>query len=343
MEIKDLILSKIKKQKQVTSAEIIKQTGFSRTFVNRAFQELRDEGKILLLGKANSAIYILAEKGAIARAKKPVLKFNGKFINKNITEEVILKKIKDQTGIFLDLKRNVEEIISYAFLEMTNNAIEHSRSVAINISMVRDKNSISFTVADAGIGIFANIKNEFKLPDILSAIQFLLKGKHTTAPKGHSGQGIFFTSKIADGFLIKSFGKKVRFINVGKVEDVFLEDTKEKKGTVIFFSMSKDSRKNLRDVFTDYTEKDTFEFSKTKVVVALYKISRNLLSRSEARRIVLGLEDFKEVFLDFKGVETVGQGFVDEIFRVWQTAHPKKKIDYTNANENVEFMIKRTG
>ncbi|MEK7681026.1 MAG: DUF4325 domain-containing protein [Patescibacteria group bacterium] len=341
MEIKELIVTQIKKQKQLRASEIIKQTGFSRTYVNRAFQELRDEGKILLIGKANRAVYVLAEKEAISRAKKPVLKFRGEFVNKEISEETILKEVKDQTGIFFGLKHNVEEIINYVFLEMANNAIEHSRSPVINVTMERGKSDISFTVADSGVGIFNNIKKKFKLPDTLSAVQLLLKGKQTTAPKQHTGQGIFFSSKIADSFLIKSSGKKVRFINTGDVNDIFLEDAKAKKGTIIFFVISKDSRKRLKDVFVQYTEKDTFEFSKTKVAVSLYKISRNLLSRSEARRVAMGLEDFKEIVLDFKHVETVGQGFADEIFRVWQTAHPKKKIIYINANENVEFMIKR--
>lgn len=66
------------------------------------------------------------------------------------------------------------------------------------------------------------------------------------------------------------------------------------------------------------------------------------ISRSQAKRLTLGLEKFKRVVLDFSKVETVGQGFVDEVFRVFQNKHKDIEITYENANENVEFMIKRS-
>jgi hypothetical protein len=56
----------------------------------------------------------------------------------------------------------------------------------------------------------------------------------------------------------------------------------------------------------------------------------------------LGLEKFKRVALDFKNISTIGQGFVDEIFRVFQLKYPKIKVTYTNANDDVQFMIDRS-
>ena len=63
MDIKELILKKLAKDKEVRAATIVKLTGFSRTYINRFFQELRDEGKIVLVGKANRACYVNAEIG----------------------------------------------------------------------------------------------------------------------------------------------------------------------------------------------------------------------------------------------------------------------------------------
>jgi len=65
------------------------------------------------------------------------------------------------------------------------------------------------------------------------------------------------------------------------------------------------------------------------------------VSRSEARRILTNLEKFKTVILDFKNTDTIGQGFADEVFRVWQSAHKDVKIVIKNANKDIEFMIKR--
>ncbi len=66
-----------------------------------------------------------------------------------------------------------------------------------------------------------------------------------------------------------------------------------------------------------------------------------LISRSQAKRLTSGFERFVDITLDFDRVEAVGQGFVDELFRVYQQAHPEIRFHYINANENVEFMIKR--
>jgi hypothetical protein len=68
--------------------------------------------------------------------------------------------------------------------------------------------------------------------------------------------------------------------------------------------------------------------------------NKNCISRSEAKKILSDLTH-KELTLDFKGISFVGQGFVDQIFRVFQNEHPEIEIAYINANEDVEFMIKR--
>jgi hypothetical protein len=76
--------------------------------------------------------------------------------------------------------------------------------------------------------------------------------------------------------------------------------------------------------------------------VALAKqAGQELISRSQAKRVLLGLEKFKTIILAFKNVAYAGQGFVDEVFRVFQNQHPKIKIEWTNTNQDVEFMIRR--
>ena len=77
-------------------------------------------------------------------------------------------------------------------------------------------------------------------------------------------------------------------------------------------------------------------------VVRLCEFETVFMARSEARRLLDGLDtDFDTVEVDFTGVTDVGQGFVDELLRVWPSAHPGKTIVPTNMNEAVEFMIRR--
>jgi hypothetical protein len=67
----------------------------------------------------------------------------------------------------------------------------------------------------------------------------------------------------------------------------------------------------------------------------------DLVSRSQARRVAARFERFQEVFLDFSGIDSIGQPFADEIFRVYATDHPEIKLVAHNANEQVNQMIGR--
>ncbi|MBU1262127.1 DUF4325 domain-containing protein [bacterium] len=338
MDIKGIIIEELEKKGKIKASEIVKATGFSRAYINRFFQELRDEGRIVLIGRANRANYVLATEKAVLTAKESVPEITLNLQNKALQEDKVIEEIRKKTGIFIGTKQNVSDILNYAFSEMLNNAIEHSNSEIIKITMKKDKNSITFSIIDEGIGIFNNIMEKKGLNNIMSAIQNLLKGKQTTDPQMHSGEGIFFTSKVGDIFIIQGSNKKLIFNNL--LDDIFIKDIKEINGTKVNFSMDLKSNKNLSNIFKEWTD-SSFEFSKTMVTVRLYKMKSPLLSRSQARRIVQGLDKFKTVILDFKEIETVGQGFADEIFRVFQSNHPKIIINAVGTNENVQFMINR--
>jgi len=222
---------------------------------------------------------------------------------------------------------------------MLNNAIDHSKSKRVMVVMTRKSDLIIFSITDEGVGIFNIIKSKFKLADTMSAIQELLKGKQTTDPNRHSGEGVFFTSKMADTMSIASYEKVIFFYN--KIDDFSVYNRHPFfKGTRILFQIDLDSKAIAKDIFDEYADVDE-GFTKTRIRVKLFKIKRNLISRSEAKRIMHGLDKFEEVVLDFKGVETVGQGFSDEIFRVWSGKYPNIKIIHENTNENVDFMLKR--
>jgi len=335
-DIKKLISTRLFKKGAVKVADIVEATGFSRAYVNRFFQEMKKDGKIALIGRANNAHYVLARDEG--KAKKGVLFVKRILKNVNLLEDVVLDEVKKNSGIFSDLPKNVSNIVDYAFTEMLNNSIEHSCSKKIIISINRNEKMINFEVTDFGVGIFKNIMEKRKLKNEIEAIQDLLKGKQTTAPKEHTGEGIFFTSKAADNLTVQGSNKKLIFDNVAK--DVFIKDILDTKGTRVDFEISIKSKKELSDIFKEYSE-GAFEFSKTKIVVGLYKMDDVYISRSQARRILFGLEKFKIIIFDFESVETIGQGFADEVFRVWQNRNPNIEIRFQNANENVLFMIKR--
>ena len=76
-------------------------------------------------------------------------------------------------------------------------------------------------------------------------------------------------------------------------------------------------------------------------VVRLADTDSILMSRAEARRVLTGASGFAEVDVDFTGVEVVGQGFADEVFRVWPSLNPGVHVNPINMIEAVEFMVRR--
>ncbi len=334
--MRTLILNTIKKQGQVKTADIVGLTGLSRAYAQRFLKNLADEGVIVLMGKANQAHYIHPSKKGAGNAKP--LSVRRIMTNKDLAEDKVLHEIKEKSAIFQGIAGNVSSTLDYAFTEMLNNAIEHSTSEKIDVVVMRTATDIRFMVADRGIGIFNNIMKKKRLGTTIEAIQDLLKGKETTEPAAHSGEGIFFTSKIADLLTIKSFEKKLVFDNAR--QDIYVKDVKPVRGTRVDFVLGLRSKKKLVDLFDKYTD-ESFQFSKTEVKVKLYHQDVDYVSRSQARRILTGLEKFKTIELDFKDVKTIGQAFADEVFRIWQAQHKDVKFVIKDANENIMIMIKR--
>jgi anti-sigma regulatory factor (Ser/Thr protein kinase)/DNA-binding transcriptional regulator YhcF (GntR family) len=337
MQIKTLILEQLNKKDSIRVFDIVEKTNFSRAYVSRVFKELREDGKIVLIGKANRARYVKAEKTRILKEKRKTTKIKKRYLNAGLSEDFVFNEVKKNSGILFDIKKDLFAIINYAFTEMLNNAIDHSRSEEVEINIEKN-GDIKFSIVDQGVGIFNNIMKKKNLANQMEAIQDLLKGKQTTAPEKHSGEGIFFTSKIADNFIIESSDKRLIFNN--NIEDIFVENMKRVKGTRVVFIINTQSNKKLEDVFKEYTG-ENFEFSKTRVDVRLYKMGSIYISRSQAKRVMNALGSFKHVVLDFKHIKTIGQSFADEIFRVWQNNHPDTHIEAVNVTENINFMIKR--
>jgi hypothetical protein len=63
------------------------------------------------------------------------------------------------------------------------------------------------------------------------------------------------------------------------------------------------------------------------------------ISRSQARTVLAGVDRFKTVALDFEGIDSIGQSFADEIFRVFAMGHPEILVLPLNGGPEVMKMI----
>ena len=334
MSFKEKIIKLLEKKKEIRTQDLVQKHGISRQFASSEINKLVQEGLLVKFGSTRSAYYCLASE---AKSVNTILK---KVKNKNLEEHAILESLQKQVPFLINLQDNLYSIFYYAFSEMLNNAIDHSQSESTQL-VVSGGKQLVFHIDDFGIGVFRNIQKRKKLHSELEAVQDLLKGKTTTQPQAHSGEGIFFTSKVADIFILESFGYRLTIDN--NIEDVFFEKIKSnKKGTKVTFSIDINTKKRLNDVFCAFqTDPEEHAFDKTKIQIKLYTLGTVHISRSQARRVLTGLEKFKMIVLDFDQVPLVGQAFADEIFRVFQQKHLDIQIIPINMNEAVQFMIER--
>ena len=237
-----------------------------------------------------------------------------------------------------DEPQAARRILGYAFTEMLNNAIDHSRGTSVTVSVRRTGNRLVTTIADDGIGVFANLVELIGLPDATAAIQELSKGKLTTDPTRHTGQGIFFTSKAVDVFSLAANG--IEWIVDNLRDDVAIARSDVVRGTRVTLSIDLGTERELAAVFDEFSSVDG-GFTRTRPVVRLFEIGTEFVSRSEAKRLAARLDQFDEVELDFDRVDGVGQGFVDELFRVWAAEHPGTTLIPIRTNDEVRRAIER--
>jgi len=232
-------------------------------------------------------------------------------------------------------------LCQYGFTEILNNVADHSASPKCLIGVRRSYADVEFLIRDYGVGIFNKIKNDFGLVDAREAILELSKGKLTSDKTRHAGEGIYFTSRMFDRFQIAS-GSLLYERNL-QVDDEWLieiaDRSKLSDGTRVFMRVATNAKWSTQDVFEKYTD-DGIGFRRTHVPVKLGLYPNDeLVSRSQAKRILARFENFSEVILDFDGVPYIGQPFADQIFRIFQSDHPDIPVIPVRANGKILKMI----
>jgi anti-sigma regulatory factor (Ser/Thr protein kinase) len=270
-------------------------------------------------------------------------RYTKRLTNKGLEEHKVLDGIENRFLPIRNLPENIKSIFIYAFSEMLNNAIEHSLSKFINVEIGFEDDNLFFIISDFGVGVFRNIMKKLRLASEIEAVQEILKGKTTTAPSLHSGEGIFFTSKVGDKFVLDSFGQQ--FIADNTIPDIFIKNSRgHKRGTKVSFCINVNKTGHLNDIFRQFTSESKNSipsFNKTEIHVRLFALGEVHISRSQARRILAGLEKFKAIRMDYAQVPMVGQAFADEIYRVFRNKHPDIRIEDSNMNDAVKFMVDR--
>ncbi len=329
-DVRRYILEHVEKHPADISRMTSDRFGISRQAVNKHLQKLTSEHALTETGKTRSRSYKLC----------PLLEWRGHYeINSGLAEDIVWRN--EIAPVLGQLPDNVMNIWHYGFTEMFNNAIDHSGSSEIFVRIRKTAASTEMLLWDEGVGIFRKIQSELNLLDERHAILELSKGKLTTDPTRHTGEGIFFSSRMFDDFDILSGG--VYFSHkFGDKEDWILEREQARNGTTVWMALHNHAARTTKKIFDQYSSGDNYGFNKTVVPVKLAQYGNDkLISRSQAKRLLARMELFKTVIFDFAGVDTIGQAFADEIFRVFANQHPEIDLLTIKANSEVKRMIER--
>lgn len=332
-EIRHFILSHVQEHPN----DIVKFTadhfGMSRQSINKHMRYLVAQTDIIPEGNTSARTYRLGE----GRIADMILD-----ITPDLEEHVIWQqKIKP---LLKDLPENILELWGYCFQEILNNAIEHSEGSKIEIEAVQNEGNTEITILDNGIGIFKKLCNVYEFDDEKHAALELSKGKLTTDPESHTGQGIFFSTRMVDAFVIHS-GRASFYHLKDRTFDFVLERAgEEEKGTVVVMTLENNTSKTINSVFDMFESPgdEDHGFVKTLIPVKLAQYDKEMMvSRSQARRVLARVNRFKYVGFDFQDVEKIGQPFADEIFRVFTNEYPEIHIYSINENDQVKHAIKK--
>lgn len=329
-DVRRFILDHVEKNPSAISKLTAEKFGITRQAVNKHLQKLNNEGAITERGNTRSRIYKLA----------PLLDWSAHYvIGDGLAEDVVWREaIAPTLG---NMPENVRNIWQHGFTEMFNNAIDHSGGTMISVFIKKTASTTEMIVMDNGVGIFRKIQAAMGLLDERHAILELSKGKLTTDPKNHSGEGIFFTSRMFDEFDILSGG--VCFLHKSGDDLDWLSERKQPgTGTTVWMKLNNHTARTTRKIFDQFTSGEDNSFHKTIVPVELARYgNEQLVSRSQAKRLMARVELFKVVMLDFTGVPLIGQAFADEIFRVFPMNHPEIELIPVHASSEVKRMIER--
>lgn len=310
------------------SGRLVRDFGLSRQAASGHLQALVREGKLVASGQTRARVYRLATLRETSRS----------YAREGLREDVVWKEVF--APVVSDLSENVRDIWHYGVTEMVNNAIDHSGSPDVHVGVRRNAIYIDGWVADDGEGIFLKIQRALELFDPRESILELAKGKLTTDPANHTGEGIFFSSRAFDAFDIRS--GRLHFMHDGQTFDFLVERPEDAPGTLVLMRLANDSGRVLKDVFVEYAAPDEFRFDRTVVPVKLAQYEgEKLVSRSQAKRLSNRFERFRHVVLDFGGVSEIGQAFADELFRVFANAHPDVQLAPVNMTDAVSNMVRR--
>jgi anti-sigma regulatory factor (Ser/Thr protein kinase) len=329
-EIRSYILSVARSQPRRIAALATVKFQITRQAANRHISKLVEQKLLIPQGITRGRSYELA----ILNRKEVTVP-----LSRSLQEDQLWDH--EMMPVLEDVPRHVSEICMYGFTEMVNNVVDHSEGTNLTVAVEKTAADVTFWIGDDGVGIFNKIASALNLPDPRQSLLELSKGKFTTDPRRHTGEGIFFTSRVFDHFAILS--GNLSFTHDAEGDWLMGPLENQRRGTAVVLRLGLHSDRTLEGVFARFSSgPDEYGFVRTHVPIRLAQLGESgLISRSQAKWVLARVDRFEEVLLDFAGVKSIGQSFADEIFRVFARQNPQIRVLAVNTSKAVEQMIAR--
>jgi anti-sigma regulatory factor (Ser/Thr protein kinase) len=329
---RDAIRSTIEAAGDASMAKLLEATQLTRPGVLYHLNQLIAAGEVEYAGplrRGRSVRYQIAYNN---RWKFPIGEVE--------TEHRLWEQLRDSI-LNSRMTRPAREIHTYVFGEIVNNVLEHSSSPDLSILHRTRDDETRVSVRDTGVGIFDHIAAAAGFTDRMSSVRKLQTGGYTTSPEGHTGQGVFFSSRAADQLSINSGG--IEWATDNLIPDQTLRTINVfGRGTTVTWQLEDATNRSLVGLFESFSildEDEIPQFAATAIAVAATTGTADYVTRSAARELLQGKDQFRVIVLDFSGVTNIGQGFADEVFRVFPANSPDVTVSAINMNEAVSWFV----
>lgn len=246
---------------------------------------------------------------------------------------------------YFALPAPVQRMAQHAFTELVNNAIDHSEGTQVTVSMRQTPAQLQLLVSDDGCGLFRRIEESFDITEPAFAMLELAKGRLTSQPGRHCGQGLVVTSQLADVFDLRANAAAFQRREwataswQGMPVQAALAD---RPGTSVYLAIALDTARTLDSVQrAQSADACSLAFDRTRVPLRLVASGAMpaLASRADARRVAARLAAFRRAEIDFSGLGEVGHAFAHELFSVYRREHPEVELVAVGAAPPVAEML----
>jgi hypothetical protein len=220
--------------------------------------------------------------------------------------------------------------LRHCVLALMENAIRHSGGQALLLAFARQGGRIELLLRDDGCGLFRKVHDDLGLEDPDQAPLELAKGG--------AGSSLLLAARAAGAFALTANG--LRLERRPAREGWALSAAPARPGTALELTLPLLGGRSLEAVRAEHRAPGGGDFSRTRVPVELLPgAAAGLAGRAQATRLMAGLERYREVWLDWRGVPALDTEAAATIHREWPAAHPGCRLHHLKAAPAVEAAI----